>query len=273
MGCAVTGEARIELDDARSIAPSSAAAVANGFEVHDMNRPQPQVITPGETSTQEQPGTPPSDAIVLFDGKDLSHWKKEQGDAPPDWKVQGDHMEIVPHSGSIVTRRQFADCQLHIEWLEPSASDKTGQARGNSGIFLMGLYEMQVLDNYHNPTYPDGAAGGIYGQYPPLVNAVRPPKKWQAYDIIFHAPKLEGGKVVKPATITALLNGVLVQDHMKLLGPTRHAELASYPANLPATGPLMLQDHGNPIQFRNIWIRELKQQKPAPPVRPEGPGH
>jgi hypothetical protein len=187
--------------------------------------------------------------------------------------VENGHIQIVPQSGSIVTRRQFADCQLHVEWLEPGASDKTSQARGNSGIFLMGLYEIQVLDNYHNQTYPDGAAGGVYGQYPPLVNAVRPPGQWQMYDIIFHAPKSEAGKVVKPATVTVLLNGVLVQDHMKLIGPTKHAELASYPDNLPATGPLMLQDHGNPIQYRNIWLRELKDPHPAPPVRPAGAEH
>jgi hypothetical protein len=237
--------------------------------VHDGRRQQPTVITPGTFSTQDQPGKPPSDAIVLFDGQGLSNWESAKGgDAP--WKVVDRDIQSVPGSGDIQTRQQFGDVQLHVEWLEPRGTEGRSQERGNSGVFLQGLYEMQVLDNYKNETYADGMAGAIYGQYPPLVNACRPPGEWQTYDIIFHAPKLQHGKVVRPARVTAFFNGVLVQDDTDLIGPTSHQILATYPASLPDRGPLRLQDHNTPIHYRNIWVRELRAEKPQPPIKSAG---
>jgi hypothetical protein len=243
-----------------------------GYEVHDRSRPQPPVVTPGTCSTQDQPGKPPSDAIVLFDGKDLSSFKSEKGDVP--WKVADGYFEIVPRSGPIQTKQEFGDIQLHIEWREPDDVKGKDQGRGNSGIFLMGLYELQVLDNYQSDTYPDGMAGSIYGQYPPLANAMRPPGQWEMYDVVFRAPRLDSdGKVSKPARITVFFNGVIVQDDTELIGPTMHKQLATYPAKHPEKGPIMLQDHGSAVRYRNIWVRELPKEKPQPPNRPAGAGH
>ena len=251
------------------MAPSASAQGQIGYEVHDGRRPQPTVITPGTFSTQDQPGKPPSDAIVLFDGTDLSNWESVKGgDAP--WKVVDGAIQNVPGSGDIQTRQQFGDVQLHVEWLEPQGTQGRSQERGNSGVFLQGRYEMQVLDNYKSETYADGMAGAIYGQYPPLVNACRPQGEWQTYDIIFHAAKLQNGKVIKPARVTAFFNGVLVQDNTDLIGPTGHQILASYPESLPDKGPLQLQDHNHPVRYRNIWVRELPAEKPQPPVRSAG---
>jgi len=239
------------------------------YEVHDGRRPQPTVITPGTVSTQDQPGMPPSDAIVLFDGADLSRWESVKGgDAP--WQVVDGHLQCVPGSGDIQTRQQFGNVQLHVEWLEPLGTEGSSQERGNSGIFLQSLYELQVLDNYNSETYADGMAGAIYGQYPPLVNASRAQGAWQTYDIIFHIAKVQGGRVVKPARMTAFFNGVLVQDAMDLIGPTGHQILATYPGGLPNKGSVRLQDHNNTIQYRNIWVRELPAEKPHPPVKPAG---
>jgi hypothetical protein len=176
----------------------------------------------------------------------------------------------VPKSGYIQTKEKFSDAQVHVEWMEPKGTPGRSQGRGNSGVFLQGQYEIQVLDNYQSETYADGMAGSIYGQYPPLVNACRPQGAWQVYDIIFHAPKMESGKVTKPARITAFLNGVLVQDETNVLGPTGHKILATYPDNLPNKGPLQLQDHANPIRFRNIWVRELPAERPPATVKPSG---
>jgi hypothetical protein len=250
-----------------------AADEPEGFEVHDMKRPQPVEVTPGHPSTQEQPGTAPSDAVVLFDGKDLSKWKSsKEGDAA--WTVGEGYFQVAPGKGNIETRDQFGDVQLHIEWREPEDVKGESQGRGNSGVFLQGLYEVQVLDNSNgHKTYPDGSAGGIYGQYPPLVNPTRAPGQWNMYDIVFHTAKLENGKVAQPARVTVLFNGVLVQDNMELIGPTQHKFLASYPSDLPDKGPLQLQDHMNPVRYRNVWIRELKQERPKPPVKPAGAGH
>ena len=215
----------------------------------------------------------PSDATVLFDGKDLSKFKGEKSDEAP-WKVGEGYFEIAPHTGAIHSKDEFGDCQLHVEWREAENVSGKSQARGNSGIFLMGLYELQVLDNYQAETYPDGMAGSLYGQYPPLVNASIAPGNWQTYDVIFHAAKTDSdGKVTDPARMTVLFNGVLVQDDMPLLGPTVHGSLAKYPDKMPSKGPLMLQDHGNPVRYRNIWVRELKGPKPDAPVRAAGPGH
>jgi hypothetical protein len=226
------------------------------WKQHDPNRPLPPVITPGTASTQSEPGKPPSDAMVLFDGKDLSRWESEKG-GPAKWKVENGYMEVVKGTGNIQSREKFGDCQLHVEWATPVPAVGESQERGNSGVFLMGKYEIQVLDSYHNRTYADGQAAAVYGQYPPLVNASRPPGQWQTYDIIFHGPRLDsGGKLLRPARVTVLHNGVLVQDNVALTGPTAHGQRPPYePA--PDRLPLALQDHGNPVHYRNIWIREL----------------
>ena len=223
------------------------------FRVHDGTRPQPPIVRPGTAGTPEQPGEPPSDAVVLFDGGDLSGWVAAKG-GEARWKVENGYLEVVPGAGDIRTREEFGDCQLHLEWASPATVKGEGQGRGNSGIFLMGLYEIQVLDSYENPTYADGTAGAIYGQYPPLVNACRRPGEWQSYDILWTGPRFEGDRLVRPATVTILLNGIVVQHHRELLGPTQHRKAAGYRPH-PLTGPLRLQDHGDLVRYRNIWYR------------------
>ena len=226
------------------------------WEIHDRNRPVPVAIDPGTASTQEMPGRPPSDAIVLFDGKDLSKWQHKDG-SPAKWKVENGYFEVVPKTGQLYTRESFGDCQLHVEFAEPSPAKGEDQDRGNSGVFLHGLYEVQVLDSYNSKTYADGQASAIYGQFPPLVNASRPPAQWQTYDIIFHGPRFDSaGKLLRPARITAFHNGVLVQDNVELTGPTGHHQRPPYTAT-PEKLPLSLQDHNHPVRYRNIWIREL----------------
>jgi Domain of Unknown Function (DUF1080) len=236
------------------------AQVDPRWKPNDPDRPLPPVIEPGTPSTQDAPGHPPSDAIVLFGGKDkdkdLSQWAGENGQ-PAKWKVADGYIEVVPHSGYIHTRQPFGDCQLHVEFAEPVPPVGEGQDRGNSGVFLMGLYEIQVLDSYQNKTYADGQASAVYGQFPPQVNASRPPGQWQMYDIIFHHPHFDkDGKLLRPARVTVLHNGLLVQDNVELSGPTAHHQRPPYKPT-PDKLPLSLQDHGNPVRFRNIWIREL----------------
>ncbi len=227
------------------------------FEIHDRNRALPPVVTPGTPSTQDAAGTPPSDAIVLFDGKDWSKWVKDDGSGPAMWKAAGAYGEVVKGSGSIKTKQAFGDCQLHVEFAEPNPPVGEDQDRGNSGVFLMDEYEIQVLDSYQNKTYADGSAGSVYGQYPPMVNAMRPPGQWQTYDIIFHGPRFDSaGKLTRPAHITVLHNGVLIQDNVTPTGPTGHHVRPPYVAG-PTKKPLGLQDHGHPVRYRNIWIREL----------------
>ena len=232
------------------------------WRVHDAQRPQPKIVTPGTASTPEQPGLPPSDANVLFDGTDLSKWvSREGGDAQ--WKVQDGYAEVVPKTGNIMTKEHFGDCQLHVEWAAPAEVVGHSQGRGNSGVFLMAKYEVQVLDGYDNQTYADGLTAGMYGQYPPLVNACRKPGEWQTYDVFFVAPRWDGQKLLSPACITVVHNGVLVHHHQELQGPTGHKNLASYDEPHGSEGPIMLQDHTNPVRYRNIWIRPIKDYDEA----------
>jgi hypothetical protein len=235
----------------------------DGIMVHEEDpakQPAPPIITPGTCSTLDQAGTAPSDAMVLFDGKDLNNWTSTTEGKETKWVVKDGAMMPTPHSGMIRSKQKFGSCQLHVEWATPTKVEGEGQGRGNSGVFLMGQYEVQVLDSYNNKTYPDGQAGALYGRKVPLVNACRKPGEWQSYDIIFHRPVFEGGKVVKRATFTVLHNGVLIQDHYELTGGTQwkgpHAVTSYVPHG--DKGPIELQDHGNPVLFRNIWIRELK---------------
>jgi hypothetical protein len=236
----------------------SAGQMPMKWKIHDPNRPMVPVLDPGTASTQQTPGRPPSDATVLFNGKDLSNWKGEQG-KPAQWEVANGYMEVAPGKGNISTQQAFGDCQLHVEFAEPTPATGESQDRGNSGVFLMGLYEIQVLDSYHSKTYADGQAAAVYGQYPPLVNASRPPGEWQTYDIIWHGPRFnQQGKLLQPARVTVLHNGVLVQDNAELTGPTAHGERPPYQKH-PEKLPLALQDHHNPVRYRNIWIRELRE--------------
>lgn len=212
--------------------------------------PEPKVVSPGAVAS-----APPSDAIVLFDGKDLSRWTGKDG-GPAKWDVK-DGVATVNKTGAITTKQEFGDMQLHLEWATPAEVKGEGQGRGNSGVFLNNRYEVQILDSYNNKTYVNGQAGSIYKQHPPLVNASRKPGEWQTYDIIFRAPAFDDqGKVTKPARITVLHNGVLVQDHAEVLGTTSHDKAPQYEKH-PARQPISLQDHGDPMRFRNIWVRPL----------------
>jgi len=225
------------------------------WRVHDPDRPWPRVVTPGTFSTQEQPGLPPSDAVVLFDGADLSGWRHKDG-SPARWKVENGYMEVVPDTGDIFSKVEFGDCQLHVEWAAPTKVEGESQGRGNSGVFLMGLYEIQVLDCYENPTYADGTTGALYGQCPPLVNACRKPGEWQVYDIVWIAPRFAGDKLVSYGRVTVFFNGVVIHHFKEVIGPTTHRKLPEVKPH-PPVGPLKLQDHKNPVRFRNIWYRPL----------------
>ena len=223
------------------------------WKVHDPNRPQPQVVASSERFSEL--ATPPGDATVLFDGTDLSHWQTADG-GEPGWKVENGYMEVVSRSGSILTREEFGDFQLHVEFATPAKVESNSQGRGNSGVIIYGRYEVQILDSWQNPTYPDGQAGSLYGQYPPLVNASRPPGEWQTYDIFFEGPRFEGGELSRPASVTVIHNGVLVQHKKKYIGATFHRRVGEYSAH-PPQGRILLQDHSNPTRFRNIWIRAI----------------
>lgn len=228
------------------------------WEVHDKKRPQPAVVDPGYAGTQEKAGKAPSDAIVLFDGTSTDAFQKSNGD-PVGWVINDEGSLVrLKGQGDARTKQAFGDMQLHVEWKTPSvhANDK-GQKRGNSGIFIMGKYEIQVLDNKGNDTYPDGMAGSIYGQFPPMVNPGRGIDQWQTYDIIWRRPHFsEDGSLKKPATVTVLHNGVLVQDNQVLIGQTEHKKRTKYRAH-PDKLPLRIQNHGEEAHFRNIWVREL----------------
>ncbi|MCS6951624.1 MAG: DUF1080 domain-containing protein [Bryobacterales bacterium] len=228
------------------------------WRVHDLHRPHPPVVTPGARW-----GDPPSDAIVLFDGKDLSQWVQrgrgnERGKlVPPRWKVENGYMEVVGGTGDLISKEKFGDCQLHVEWAAPAEIDGSGQWRGNSGVLLMSRYEIQVLDSWENPTYADGQAGAIYGQWPPLVNPARRPGEWQSFDIVFEAPRFEGDKLVRPAYVTVFYNGVLVHHRQQIIGRMAHRVVGTYAPHGPEE-PLALQDHDTKVRYRNIWIRRLK---------------
>ena len=235
-------------------AAAAAAAQDLTWAVHDRERPQPKVVAPGPAGP---PVPPPADAVVLFDGKDLGRWTDAKG-GPARWKVESGYMEIVPKSGGIRTAAGYGDCQLHVEWMAPSPAKGTDQDRGNSGVFLMDLYEVQVLDCYGNRTYADGMTAALYGQHPPLVNACRPPGEWQTYDIVFHRPRFDkDGALVAPARMTVFHNGLLVHDNDVLTGPTAHKARPPYKAHADRL-PISLQDHDHPVRFRNIWLRELE---------------
>jgi hypothetical protein len=230
----------------------------HAWAVHDLNRPVPARIA-------AEPGQPPSDAVVLFNGTSLENWESTKGE-PTKWRLADGALESVKGAGYIRTKQAFGDCQLHLEWAAPANVEGMGQGRGNSGVFLMGNYEIQVLDSSEtavlpdgknlNPNYADGQAAAVYAENPPLVNACRKPGEWQTYDIIFHQPVWADGRMKHPGSVTVLHNGVLVQDHWEMEGLTTHCRrrpLEPHAAKLP----LQLQDHGNPVRFRNIWIREI----------------
>jgi len=226
------------------------------WKTGDRSRPQPRKVTPGAPSTQHRVGTAPSDAVVLFNGKDLSSWEGKNGGAAP-WKVADGYFEVAPGTGDIHTKQPFGDMQLHVEWASPNPPHGHDQEPGNSGIYLMSKFEIQVLESYYNKTYPDGQAAAIYCQYPPLVNACLPPGEWQTYDIVLHGPRFASdGSLTRLATVTVLHNGILVQDHVSPTGPTDYMKRPPYKAH-PDKMPLLLQDHGQPVRYRNIWIREL----------------
>lgn len=222
-------------------------------EMTELWEPEVPVVTPGTTCSEA-----PSDAIVLFDGKGLSKEWVNARDSLPEWNVEDGCVTVVRGKGIIKTKRKFGDCQLHIEWRTPAEVKGTSQERGNSGIFFQELYELQVLDNYNNRTYRNGQAGSIYKQFAPLVNVCRKPGVWQTYDVIFTAPVFrEDGKYLVTPKITVLQNGVLVQNGVELRGPTKYIGVPEYFIEKHGKASLMLQDHGNPVSYRNIWIREL----------------
>lgn len=230
------------------------------WAIHDRNRPLPQRVEPGALATPEGPGRPPSDAIVLFDGtsESLAKWQsvRENGNAPMEWKAVDGALVVEPRTGNIRTRDHFGDVQLHLEWSAPEDVSGSGQGRANSGVFLMGMTEIQILDNFDNPTYADGHAGSVYGVNPPLVNPLRPPGEWQTYDIVFRRPVFKDGVEVDPGRFTVFINGVLVQDSTPLEGGGGHMR-RSRSREFPEAGPIMLQDHGDRLMFRNIWVRPL----------------
>ena len=231
---------------------SLVSVLSAGEYISGIPWPEPKVVDPGPA------GGPPSDAIVLFDGHDLAQWVDGK-----DWQVKDGY--AIPAKHDIHTKRAFGDCQLHVEWATPEKVVGHSQERGNSGVFMMGIYEIQILDSYQNQTYFDGQAASIYKQRPPLVNACRKPGEWQTYDIVFEAPRFDkSGKLKRPAFVTILQNGVLVQNHTQILGASAWDRPPQYTAHA-AKLPVQLQFHGNPVRFRNIWVRELPRSDAPPP--------
>jgi hypothetical protein len=216
-----------------------------GFHVHDPDRPEPPRVDPGPPPP---PAPVPADAIVLFDGRDLSQWQ------PNEWRVVDGEIEAL--AGNLTSREQFGDIQLHVEWLAPADFEGPWYDRGNNGVMLMGLYEIQIFDSYNEKLYPDGQAASIYGQTPPLVNVTRPPGQWQTFDLIFSAPRFDGEQLAEPAFVTMFHNGVLVHRNEKVHGETRHRALPDYRRQV-SRGPIVLLGHNCPVRFRNIWVRPL----------------
>lgn len=231
------------------------------WAIHDMNRPQPVRVEPGTFSSQEKPGQPPSDAIVLFDGTEaaIANWISDKNGEPTKWIVKDGVLQCVPGSGYVRTKDEWSDCQLHVEWSAPTEVKGDSQGRGNSGVFLMGQVEVQVLDNFNNPTYADGFAGSVYGVNPPMANPLLKPGEWQVYDIVFRRPIFKDKQELDPGYLTVFVNGVLVQDHTPLEGGGGH-KARSHAHPFPEKGPLKLQDHGNPVRYRNIWYRPLPKR-------------
>ncbi len=221
----------------------------NKYHVHDPDRPEPKHVVTDPAGTRDRPGKAPSDAVVLFDGQDLSRWE------PSSWKVEKGYAEVK--QGSLKTKEAFGDCQLHLEWMAPAAPSGHMMNRGNSGVLLMGVYEIQIFDSHPmhaEQIYPDGQAASVYGQTPPLVNACRRPGEWQTFDIVFTAPVFEGEKLLRRAKLTMFHNGVLVHSGQEIMGPMTHRRIAPYQPHASKL-PLILQGHGSPLRFRNIWIR------------------
>jgi hypothetical protein len=220
------------------------------WRVHDRQRPQPPVVKPGDEA-----GAPPADAVVLFDGKDLSQWEgaKPRG-------LEDGYIDIMK-AGELKSKRHFGDCQLHVEWATPAKADGDAMKWGNSGVYFLGEYELQIIESHDSRIYSDGLAGAIYGQTPPMVNVARKPGEWQTFDVAFTAPRFDGDKLLAPAYFTVFWNGVLVQDHTPVIGPTVHGKLANYDQSRTTSGPVLLQKHGSAVRFRNIWIRPVM---PAP---------
>ncbi len=224
------------------------------WRVHDKDRPVPPIVTPGARFSHGAP--PPSDATVLFGGRDLTQWELSDGKPAP-WTVMNGFFQVAPKAGAIQTRQEFGDCQLHIEFATPSLVEGSSQGRGNSGVFFHADFEVQVLDSYNNRTYADGQVGALYGQWPPLANPVKGPGEWNSYDIVFEAPRFDtAGKLSRPGYLTVILNGVLMHNRKELNGPTHHQVVDPYkPYN--SRGKISLQDHGNTTRFRNIWVRAI----------------
>jgi hypothetical protein len=227
------------------------------YEVHDNERKQPPIVNPGPSFNNPMPL--PSDAKVLFDGSDFSNWIGRDGNEPQ-WIVQDGYMEVVPGTGNIFSKDEFGDVQLYVEWAAPEEIEGDGQGRGNSGVFLMNRYEIQVLDSYNNVTYPDGQNASVYAQYPPLVNVSRAPGEWQSFNIIFRRPHFDpNGNLREPARVTVIHNNVLVHDNVPLIGPTGRSRSAFEMHEDKA--PIRLQDHRDKVRFRNIWVRELPERR------------
>lgn len=238
----------------------------SGYHTHDPDRPAPRVVDPGTPSTADKAGTAPSDALVLFDGKGVDAWKPNA-----EWKVEGDL--LVAGKGLLSTTEEFGDCQLHVEWMAPDPPVGIPFDRGNNGVMMMGMTEIQIFDSFNQPgstkLYPDGQAASVYAQTPPLVNATRKPGQWQTYDIIWTAPVYKDQKMLQPARVTMLHNGVLVHLNQEVFGTTPHRGLAKYSADQRTKGPISLMGHNNPVKFRNIWVRKVESPTPAKPAQPD----
>ncbi|WP_448517861.1 3-keto-disaccharide hydrolase [Rhodoflexus sp.] len=232
------------------IAAAASAQEKPKPEETEVWEPEPKVVTaPGM-------GKAPSDAIILFDGTNLNEWVSAKDGAAPKWEVKDGVMTIVPSTGDLLTKRTFGDFQLHLEWRSPDEPNRKGQDKGNSGVFMQDRYEVQILNSYENRTYSNGQAASIYKQSIPLVNATSKPGDWNTYDIIYTAPRFrQNGSLERPAYITVIHNGVVVQNHVEIHGTTEYIGAPKYIAH--GKGPIRLQDHSNPVSFRNIWIREM----------------